>query len=123
MHDVRASKRLKDSAVCLVADDHGMDLRLERFLKQHSQLDKLSKRVLEINGQHELTRRMAAMAVDEASGIQFDELARAAARPGAHRRGRADPRPGRLLAADVRVPGEGPRGVGWQRCTLPSRPR
>ena len=74
--DVRASKRLKDSAVCLVAEDHGMDLRLERFLKQHSQIDKLSKRVLEINGQHELTRRMAAMAVDEAGGIQFDELAR-----------------------------------------------
>ena len=74
--DIRASKRLKDSAVCLVAEDHGLDLRLERFLKQHSQLDKLSKRVLEINGQHELTRRMAAMATDEASGIQFDELAR-----------------------------------------------
>ncbi len=74
--DIRASRRLKDSVVCLVAEDHGMDLRLERFLKQHSQLDKLSKRVLEINGQHELTRRMAAMATDEASGIQFDELAR-----------------------------------------------
>ncbi|MFL5336635.1 MAG: molecular chaperone HtpG [Geminicoccaceae bacterium] len=74
--DIRASKRLKDSAVCLVAEDHGMDLRLERFLKQHSQLDELSKRVLEINGQHELTRRMAAMATDEASGMQFDELAR-----------------------------------------------
>src|SRR4051794_29064290 len=76
VNDIRASKRLKDSAVCLVAEDHGMDLRLERFLKQHSQLDKLSKRVLEINGQHELTRRMAAMATDEASGMQFDELAR-----------------------------------------------
>ena len=74
--DVRASKRLRDSAVCLVADDQGMDLRLERFLKQHSQLDKLSKRVLEINGQHELTRRMAAMTVDEAGGLQFDELAK-----------------------------------------------
>jgi molecular chaperone HtpG len=74
--DVRASKRLRDSAVCLVADDHGMDLRLERFLKQHSQIDKLSKRVLEINGQHELTRRMAAMAVDETGGLQFDELAK-----------------------------------------------
>jgi molecular chaperone HtpG len=74
--DVRPSKRLKDSAVCLVAEEHGLDLRLERFLKQHSQLDRLSKRVLEINGQHELTRRMAAMATDEASGIQFDELAR-----------------------------------------------
>jgi molecular chaperone HtpG len=73
--DVRPSKRLKDSAVCLVAEEHGLDLRLERFLKQHSQLDRLSKRVLEINGRHELTRRMAAMATDEASGIQFDELA------------------------------------------------
>ncbi len=74
--DIRASKRLKDSAVCLVAEDQGMDLRLERFLKQHSQIDKLSRRVLEINGQHELTRRMAAMATDEAGGVQFDELAR-----------------------------------------------
>ena len=45
-------------------------------IKQHSQLDRLSKRVLEINGQHELTRRMAAMAVDEAGGLQFDELAK-----------------------------------------------
>jgi molecular chaperone HtpG len=76
VNDIRASKRLKDSAVCLVAEDSGMDLRLERFLKQHSQIDRLSKRVLEINGQHELTRRMAAMATDDASGIQFDELAR-----------------------------------------------
>ena len=74
--EVRASKRLRDSAVCLVAEEHGLDLRLERFLKQHSQLDKLSKRVLEINGQHELTRRMAAMTVDEAGGLQFDELAK-----------------------------------------------
>lgn len=74
--DVRASKRLRDSAVCLVAEEHGLDLRMERFLKQHSQIDKLSKRVLEINGRHELTRRMAAMATDEASGLRFDELAR-----------------------------------------------
>ena len=74
--DIRVSKRLRGSAVCLVAEDHGLDLRLERFLKQHSQIDKLSKRVLEINGQHELTRRMAGMATDEASGVEFDELAR-----------------------------------------------
>jgi molecular chaperone HtpG len=74
--DVRPSKRLRDSAVCLVAEEHGLDLRLERFLKQHSQIDRLSKRVLEVNGQHELIRRMAAMAKDEASGLQLDELAR-----------------------------------------------
>lgn len=74
--DVRASKRLKESAVCLVAEEHGLDLRMERFLQQHSQIDRLSKRVLEVNGQHELIRRMATMATDEASGLQFDELAR-----------------------------------------------
>ncbi len=58
--DVRASARLTDSAVCLVADEHGMDMRLERFLKQHQQLGELSKRILEINPKHDLIRRMAA---------------------------------------------------------------
>ncbi|MEL6961801.1 MAG: molecular chaperone HtpG [Pseudomonadota bacterium] len=58
--DVRASARLTDSAVCLVANEHGMDMRLERFLKQHQQLGELSKRVLEINPKHELIRGMAA---------------------------------------------------------------
>ena len=33
-----------------------MDLRLERFLKQHQQLDELSKRVLEINPKHALIK-------------------------------------------------------------------
>ena len=63
--DVRASKRLRDSAVCLVAGDDGLDLRLERFLKQHSQIASLSKRVLEVNGHHDLIRRMAALATDD----------------------------------------------------------
>ena len=72
--DVRASKRLKDSAVCLVAEEHGLDLRLERFLKQHSQINQLSKRVLEINPQHALIRAMADLAKDTAKGQEFDEV-------------------------------------------------
>ena len=64
---MRPSARLTDSAVCLVADEQGMDMRLERFLKQHQQLDELSKRVLEINPKHGLIRQMAALAADEAS--------------------------------------------------------
>ena len=56
--DVRVSKRLKESAVCLVADDAGMDMRLERFLKQHNQVEKLGGRVLEINSNHELVKKM-----------------------------------------------------------------
>lgn len=74
--DVRPSKRLTESVVCLVADDQGLDMRMERFLKQHSQLEALSKRVLEINPRHELTRGMAELAKDSAKGVEFDELAR-----------------------------------------------
>jgi molecular chaperone HtpG len=64
VQDVRRSARLTESAVCLVAEEHGMDLRLERFLKQHQQLDQLSKRVLEINPRHALIREMARAADD-----------------------------------------------------------
>ncbi|HJM92906.1 MAG TPA: molecular chaperone HtpG, partial [Alphaproteobacteria bacterium] len=37
--DVRTTDRLTDSAVCLVADDGDMDMRLERMLKAHNQLN------------------------------------------------------------------------------------
>ena len=35
--DVRASERLTDSAVCLVADEGDLDMHLERMLRQHHQ--------------------------------------------------------------------------------------
>ena len=70
--DIRPSARLTESAVCLVADEHGMDMRLERFLKQHQQLGELSKRILEINPKHDLIRRMAE--ADTESG-EIGELA------------------------------------------------
>jgi molecular chaperone HtpG len=66
--DVRPSVRLTESAVCLVADEHAMDLRLERFLKQHQQLEELSKRVLEINPKHALIRQMATRAAKTGEG-------------------------------------------------------
>jgi molecular chaperone HtpG len=72
--DVRPSARLTDSAVCLVADEHGLDMRLERFLKLHQQLDELSKRVLEINPRHALIRRMAALAADEGEQAALGDL-------------------------------------------------
>jgi molecular chaperone HtpG len=73
--DVRPSARLTESAVCLVADAQGMDMRLERFLKQHHQLDELSKRVLEINPRHPLIGRMAALAADETQHPALGDLA------------------------------------------------
>ena len=108
---MRPSARLTESAVCLVADEHGMDLRLERFLKQHQQLDELSKRVLEINPKHGLIRQMARAGGRRRPARGARRSGRAAARPGAHRRGRAVARSGRLLAPHERVPGQGPGGV------------
>jgi molecular chaperone HtpG len=75
VQDVRPSSRLTESAVCLVAEEHGMDLRLERFLKQHQQLDQLSKRVLEINPRHGLIREMAARAADHSHTDALGDLA------------------------------------------------
>ncbi len=74
VQDVRPSARLTDSAVCLVADERGLDMRLERFLKSHQQLDELSKRVLEINPRHALIRRMAALAADDNERGALDDL-------------------------------------------------
>jgi molecular chaperone HtpG len=75
VQDVRRSTRLTESAVCLVAEEHGMDLRLERFLKQHQQLDQLSKRVLEINPKHALIREMARAADDAGQRDALGDLA------------------------------------------------
>lgn len=52
-----------------------MDLRLERFLKQHQQLDQLSKRVLEINPKHALIREMAARSADQSQTHALGDLA------------------------------------------------
>ncbi len=57
--DVRPSRRLTNSAVCLVADEGDVDMHLERILRQHNQTDEQSKRILEINPKHSLIRRLA----------------------------------------------------------------
>lgn len=72
--DVRESDRLQESPVCLVADEFDMDLRLERMLKAHKQVDQASKRIIEINPRHALIRRMAEVAKESVSG-DFEEAA------------------------------------------------
>lgn len=60
--DVRPSKRLTDSPVCLIADEGDMDVNLERLLRRHGQLDHGMPRVLEINPQHALVAALNARA-------------------------------------------------------------
>jgi molecular chaperone HtpG len=77
--DVRESQRLTDSAVCLVADEHDLDIHLERLLRTHRQLDTASKRILEINAAHPLMRRLAenlaANGTDEAVRARLADIA------------------------------------------------
>jgi molecular chaperone HtpG len=73
--DVRASDRLTDSAVCLVADEGDMDMHLERMLKQHRQLDEAAKRILEINPRNKLVDGLAAMVGKEGASSELAEFA------------------------------------------------
>jgi molecular chaperone HtpG len=61
--DVRASERLTDSPVCLVADEGDLDIHLERILKQHKQLSQATPRVMEINPKHALIGKLAERAL------------------------------------------------------------
>lgn len=77
--DVRASDRLTESAVCLVAPDSGMDRQLERLLASAGQLGQASKPVLEINPRHDLVARLSVLGENEeglredAAHLLFDE--------------------------------------------------
>jgi molecular chaperone HtpG len=59
--EVRASERLTDSAVCLVAPEQGPDRALERLLAGAGRLTSASKPVLEVNPQNELITALASL--------------------------------------------------------------
>ncbi|TKZ15432.1 molecular chaperone HtpG, partial [Shimia litoralis] len=70
--DVRPSKRLTNSPVCLIADDGDMDVNLERLLKRHGQLQDGAPRVLELNPTHAVISKLAERA--KLDGAGSDEL-------------------------------------------------
>jgi molecular chaperone HtpG len=77
--EVRASDRLTDSAVCLVAPEFGPDRQLEKLLAGAGRLTSVSKPILEVNPRHELVVALAALGEDErafkedAARLLFDE--------------------------------------------------
>ncbi len=73
--DVRRSGRLTESPVVLVADEHDLDIHLERLLRQHGQLDQAAPRILEINPAHPLIRGMAAALKAKAESEPVTEAA------------------------------------------------
>ena len=75
--DVRVSDRLTESAVCLVASEHGPDRQLEKLLQGAGRLQTASKPILEINA---LNGRVKAIALlddlafrEDAAWLLLDE--------------------------------------------------
>jgi molecular chaperone HtpG len=56
--DVRASRRLTESPVCLVSDEHDLSMHLERLLKSAGQKVPGTKPILEVNAHHPLVKRL-----------------------------------------------------------------
>jgi molecular chaperone HtpG len=66
---VRITHRLTDSPACLVSDEHGISLNLQRLLKAAGQSVPAVKPVLEINPHHPIVRRLQ----DEPDGPNFSD--------------------------------------------------
>ncbi|WEX90505.1 molecular chaperone HtpG [Sinorhizobium garamanticum] len=63
--DVRTSERLTESAVCLVAPEHGPDRQLEKMLQGAGRIDSSAKPILEINPGHSLITAIAACPAED----------------------------------------------------------
>ena len=82
--DVRLSSTLTESPVCLVADEGGMDIQMERLMKAHNRDFQGTPRILEINPDHDLVVALNKLAdakssskenelVDDAAFLLFDQ--------------------------------------------------
>ena len=63
--DVRLSKRLTDSASCLVAGEGDPGANLERIMKLVDRQPEESKRILELNPDHPVIKNLGALAAKE----------------------------------------------------------
>ncbi len=72
VRDVRTTRILTESPVCLSVPEGGMDIRLERFMYENKQLAKISPKILQVNPEHPIILKMAD---DLAAGADKAKLA------------------------------------------------
>ena len=75
--DVKISKKLAQSPVCLTTQEGGMDIRMERFLVSQKQLPSASPKVLELNPDnkiiHFISNNLSAEKSKDLIELLFDE--------------------------------------------------
>ncbi len=74
--NVRASRRLTDSACCLVVEEGGMNARLRKMLRAAGQTHDESERILEINPKHALIRSLGDRAKGDGASRDIEAMAR-----------------------------------------------
>ena len=57
--DVRISERLTKSPLILIADESGMDINMEKIMKMHNRSIEDNKKILEINPNHEMIKKLS----------------------------------------------------------------
>ncbi len=73
VRDVRTTRKLSDTPVCLSVGEGDMDLRMERFLVEHKQLPNRMGKIIEINPTHPVIQKLASSADDDALWLLFDQ--------------------------------------------------
>ena len=73
--EVRFSKRLTESACCLVSDEWSMGVQMEKILKAMQQDVPSSKRILELNPEHALIGVMRKLHEKDSKHPKLEEYA------------------------------------------------
>jgi len=87
VRDVRTTRKLADTPVCLSVGEGDMDMRMERFLAEHKQLPKRMPKIIEINPTHPVIAALAtraaeqSVAVDDALWLLLDQACIAEGEP------------------------------------------
>lgn len=71
--DVRITTRLKDSPCCLVSDTQDMGANMEKLMKAMGQAVPESKRILEINGSHQIFVNLNDIYAKDPKSAKLDE--------------------------------------------------
>lgn len=75
--DARLTNRLKESAVCLVADEHAMSANMERVLSRMQRGPApSSKRILELNPEHPVVQSLEKLLAKDKSDARLEAYAR-----------------------------------------------
>ena len=73
--DIRISKTLTDSPACLVADEGGMDIQMQRLMKAHDPNFQDQPRILEVNPKHDLVQGLNKLVATGTNGALVNDAA------------------------------------------------